>query len=228
MEQCFVPTENVGRFDEICAELESRDSLIGPSLGMVIGPAGRGKSEAAKHHAALGNALYLPPMNVRSPLAVLREITFDLCAQKPGRIESCLEVIGSEMIRDRRLVIIDEADLLEMHILEMLRNVNERYACPMLLVGEDALKAKILSRRRLASRIRVEMTFGPVVQADIAVFLRRALKQDLGPDGTAMIQRCCKGDWRPVLTLTAKIDRAMAASGLKSIPIDLIKELTRE
>ena len=47
----FIATGNTTRFDDLCAELANPASLIGPSLAMVTGPAGRGKSEAAKHYA---------------------------------------------------------------------------------------------------------------------------------------------------------------------------------
>ena len=42
----FITTENVIRFDGICQELEDPISRIGPSLAMVTSPAGRGKTEA--------------------------------------------------------------------------------------------------------------------------------------------------------------------------------------
>ena len=84
----LLETENAKRFNDICAELESGDSLVGPSLAMVTSPAGRGKTEAAKHYATLGRSIYLPPMNVRSPLMLLREITFELNTSRPAESSS--------------------------------------------------------------------------------------------------------------------------------------------
>lgn len=229
MKRAFLATGNVNRFDDICLELENPESRIGASMAMVTGPAGRGKSEAAKHYAANSDAVYIPPMNVASPLGLLREITFDLCKVKPGRIEGCLNVIGSEMNSYRRLVIIDEADLLQMRLLEMLRNVNERYSCPVLLIGEEELEEKIAPRRRLSSRVRRGLEFEPVAQPDIVLFFRNALGLDITSDPkiTALIHRFCRGDWRPVLTMAVDIERAMKASGLKSIPVGLVEDIIR-
>lgn len=227
MKNAFIDTANVQKFNSICSELENPTSLIGPSLGMVTGPAGRGKSEAAKHFATHTSAIYIPPMNVRTPNMVLREITFELCKQKPGRGETCLNLIGDEMGKERRLIIIDEADLLPMAILEMLRNINERFACPILLIGEDELKGKVASRRRISSRIRRSMEFSAVTQPDIAVFFKRSLDVKLTPEITSEILKHSRGDWRPVLTTAIGIERAMNASGISEITTELVKDVTR-
>lgn len=220
MENVFLATDNVELFNSICAELEDPMSMVGPSLAMVTGPAGRGKSEAAKRYATQTQAVYIPPMNVTSPMMLLREITFDLCKVKPGRIEGCLDVIGSEMGKLRRLVIVDEADLLPLIILEMLRNVNERHSCPILLIGEEGLKGRIASRRRLSSRVRRRMDFAPVASPDIVLFFRKAMRVNVSPSSTALIHKKSGGDWRPVLTVAADIERAMRASGIEGDPPD--------
>jgi len=222
----FIQTQNITKFNDICAELEDPQSLIGPSLAMVTGPAGRGKSEAAKQYAARGTAIYLPPLNIRSAPMLLREITFELCKVRPGRSETCLTIIGDEMGKDRRLIIIDEADLLAMQVLEMLRNLNERHSCPVLLIGEEGMKGKIESRRRLSSRIRRKMEFAPLTQPDIVLFLRKALDIKPAPEVVTALHKHSNGDWRPVLTASIAIERAMRASGLTEVSIDLVKEVT--
>jgi DNA transposition AAA+ family ATPase len=222
MKAIFLDTNNVQAFNAICVELESEESLVGPSLAMVTSPAGRGKTEACRHYAAQSQAVYLAPMNVRSPLMLLREITFELNTSRPGRIELCLQVIAEEMGRERRLVIIDEADLLPMPVLEMIRNLNDRYGCPILLIGEDDLKGRLASRRRLASRIRRRMQFEPIQTSDVSLFFRKSLETALSSEATSMIRRYSQGDWRPVVTLAADIERAMIASGLKTATDELV------
>jgi DNA transposition AAA+ family ATPase len=217
----FVRTENIMRFEGMCRELESKESLIGPSLAMLTGPAGRGKSAAAERYASQTAAVYIAPMCVRTPLMVLRDICFELAALKPGRTDGCLELISDEMERNRRLVMVDEADLLEMRTLEMLRNLNERTGCPVLLIGEDGLISKVESRRRISSRLRRRMTFGPVTQADMMVFFKNALDQELSPETVKVLHRASGGDWRPILKMALDIERAMTASSLKKITTDL-------
>lgn len=225
MKQQFISTGNTRKFEEISNELISPTSLIGPSLALVTGPAGRGKTEAARHYAIHNGAIYIPPMNIRTPTMVLREIAFELSNVRPQRSDACVLLISEAMAKERRLVIVDEADLLEMKCLEMLRNLGEIAACPILLIGEAALKAKIDGRRRLFSRIRRRLDFGPINQFDIACFLRTALDVKVGPDVTSIIHRHANGDWRPVLTVAINIERSMKASNSNEITMELLRDV---
>lgn len=220
----FVETSNTREFTEIANELTDRGSLIGPSLAMITGPEGRGKSEAAKHYAVNSEAIYIPPLNIRTPVMVLRDIAFELAQVRPGHSDACLSIIGEKMERHRRLIMIDEAGGLCMAAIEMLRNINERFACPIMLIGENDLKQKVTSRGRLASRIRRRLEFGPISQSDIAFFFKQALGVKVTPDITAPIHRYCKGDWRPVLTAAIGIERAMKASGIAEITAEIVSK----
>jgi len=221
MKNEFVETDNTGKFNKICGDLESPASLIGHSMAVVTGKAGHGKTEAAKHYAVNSTAVYIPPMVGRSLPAVLREIAFELAKVRPTRGEICELVIGEEMRKDRRLVIIDEADLLATKVLEGLRNVNERYACPILLIGEEELRGQIASRRRLADRIRCSMEFGPVTRLDVAFFFSKAFSLTPDKDVCVAVQRYGKGTWRRVLKFAIAAEQAMQASGVTDITTEL-------
>ena len=227
MKNEFIETINVSKFNALCGELSDPMSLIGPSLGMVTGPAGRGKSEAAKRLAAQTDTVYIPPLNIRTPTMILREIAFELAKIRPNRSDACIMAIGDEMSKVRKLIIIDEADLLPIAVLEMLRNVSEYCASPFLFIGEDNLKNKVACRRRLASRIRRKLEFGPVTQQDIAYYFKRTLNLKITPDMTAPIARHCRGDWRPAITVAISIERAMKTSCLSEITLDLVKDVLR-
>lgn len=225
MHKVFITTNNVNKCAEMCEELQDPSSLIGPSLATISGHAGRGKTEFARYFATNSSAIYIPPMNERSSLDVLKDITFELAKVKPGRKSLCFEVIASEMAKDRRLILIDEADLLEIRTLEMLRNINERYACPVVLIGEEGLKRKILSRRRIASRIRRHVDFSPVIQPDVALFYRKAIGVEISPAITNIFHKQCAGDWRPLLVTAIAIERALHASGISAITEDLARDI---
>ncbi len=151
---------------------------------------------------------------------VLREIAFALGSVRPVRSEVCLSVIHDEMAKERRLIFIDEADLLPLRILEMLRNLNERCACSI-FIGEEGFKNKIAACRRIDSRIRRKMDFSPISQQDIGFFFKRCLDLKLPAEILTLIHRHSRGDWRPVLTTAINIERAMKASNLKQITMEL-------
>lgn len=220
----FIHTENVTKFFDLCNELSSPESMVGPSLAMVTGVAGRGKSEAAKYFAALTGAIYIPPLLIRTPVMMLREICFELCKVRPFRKEESLALISKEMSKERRLAIIDEADLIPMNMLEMLRNLNELYSFPVLLVGEDnRLASRISSRGRLASRIRRQMEFGPLTQSDVMNFFRKSISAKVSPEVCKAIHLVCTGNWRPLLTKAVAIERALRASGLAEISMEMVR-----
>jgi len=226
MKKVFVTTENTQQFDEICSELQAPD-LVGPSLALVTGRAGRGKSEAAKHYAINSNAVYILMLQDTTPVMALRNIAFELSAIKPRTTDACVEIIGAEMQKERRLILADEADLVPLKTLEMLRGINERCGCPILFLGEDDLMARVASRRRIVSRIRRRMGFGPVSQTDLILFCSESLGVKITPSVAGILHRYSKGDWRPAVTAAAAIWRAIQASGIDEVTEELIREIVK-
>jgi hypothetical protein len=221
MKHEFIETDNTIKFNKICTELEDPMSMIGPSLAIVTGQAGRGKTEAAKHYAVNSDAIYIPPMNIRTPTMILREICFELDGVRPSRSDVCLTIIGDAMAKRRRLIMIDEADLIEMKCLEMLRNVNDDYACPILLIGEDSLKGRIFSRQRAKDRTGYIMEFTPPSPENVAFYFKRNFSLILHKDVCAAIHRYGRGTFRRIVKFAINIDRAMLASNVKDISLDL-------
>lgn len=227
MEKVFVKTENYTEFADICNELVSPDSDVGPSLAMVTGRAGRGKTEAAKYYAVQSDAVYIRTLPVMSPLMVLREIAFELSGTKPYSTAKCLEAIENEAMKARTLILVDEADLVKLDVLETLRGVNERCGTPIVLIGEDELKDKVARRTRIMSRIRRKMDFGNITQADVALFFKQALHVEPENKAVSAFYRYSKGDWRPLVKIAADAERAMRASGVGEITGDMAKELVK-
>ena len=227
MKQVFVKTENFTEFAGICDELISPESAVGPSMAMVTGRAGRGKTESSRFYAVNSDAIYVRTLPVMSPLMVLREIAFELSAIRPYSTAAALSIIDEEMAKRRRIVLIDEADLIRMEVLETLRGINERCGCPVVLIGEEDLAQKVGSRRRIHSRIRRKMNFRPITQADIALFYGQSLGVEPEPKALGGLFKNCKGDWRTMVKSAADIERAMRASSLSRITHELADEVLR-
>jgi len=145
----FVKTANVKRFDTLCDELLDPEGDLTCSIGVVIGRAGRGKTKAARHYAVqYPEAVYVLFIDGFSLVDVAREIAYEIGGIRPRGFRQCLDVIDEATQQQRRLIIIDEADKMPKKYLEMLRGINERCACPVVLVGEEPLRKALESERR--------------------------------------------------------------------------------
>jgi len=223
MEPVFVKTANYVQFAEVCDELASDAGRVGPSLALIWGRAGRGKTESARYYAVQKGAVYVRTLPIMTPLAVLREIAFDLVAEKPHTTTRCVDIISHELRGKRRVILIDEADLLKMDVLETLRGINEVCSAPVVLIGEEQLPNRVAPRRRIVSRIRMRQEFGPLAQPDIAVFFKHAMKVELAPACVSALFKKSGGDWRPMLTRAIAIERAMKASDIREVTVGLIE-----
>lgn len=226
MKKVFVTTTNTQQFSELCAELQDTEGLVGPSLALVTGRAGRGKTEAARHYAVQTEAVYIRTLPVMTPAMVLREIAFELAAIKPFSSSACLDVIDAEMAKQTRLILVDEADQVSLKVLETLRGINERCGCPIVLIGEETLAGMVASRRRIVSRIRRRMVFGPLAQSDLALFYHEAVDVKISPAVAGILHRHSRGDWRPALVAAVAVERALRASDLKEVTEELAQEVT--
>ena len=167
----FVKTANVKRFDDLCDELVAPQGDLTSSIGVVMGRAGRGKTKAARHYAVQhSEAVYVLFIDGFSLVDVAREIAFEIGGIRPRTFRACLDVIDEATLQQRRLIIIDEADKMPKRYFEMLRGLNERCACPIVLVGEEPLRKALDSERRLKSRVRQMVVFEPVLLTDIAAY----------------------------------------------------------
>lgn len=225
MQEHYIMTANVKRCSDMCDELQDQGNLDGPSLATITGDAGRGKTEFAKQYATKSPHIYVPPMNKRTPTMLLREICLGLNGSMPYTMQQCMDTIERETVQARRIVFIDEADLLPVSMLEMMRNVNERYGCPVVLIGEKALKSKIGSRKRIVSRIRANVAFERVRIPELVLFYEKALGCKLSVRVAGILHESCGGDWRPLLKTAIAAKYALQANNAEEINEDLARAL---
>jgi DNA transposition AAA+ family ATPase len=140
----MVMTLSVSEFQSLAEEPSDQDGALSSSIGMAIGSAERGKTYTSKWFARNNdNAAYILYVDGFTRVQVLRDICDAVVHTRPFSMSRCITVLEEHCKYQRRLVIIDEADKCPIHILAMLRGINERYNLPILLVGEEDLKAKI-------------------------------------------------------------------------------------
>jgi len=209
------------------------DELLGPALGVemaaVLGRAGRGKTTAAERvYATNQNTVYVLYHEDWPYNELLREITFRLCNERPRFRQTCFDMIQAELAAHRRIIMVDEADRMNLKCLNVLRNVHDVCKVPVLLIGEEILARNLGRERRLISRVRSMVNFEPVSQADVMVFFKSAMDQALAPEQAVKLLKHSEGDFRKVLTAAVGAGRIMKASGIEKITDKVVDEICKK
>lgn len=224
MKDVFIPTQNFQRFEALCNEL--LDSPVGIEMAAVLGRAGRGKTTAAERIVTMNpRTAYVRFEERLSYVGLIREVAFKVAGVRPRSTQDCFEMIQEELSRLRRIILVDEADRMSLKHLNTMRDFHDVCKVPVVLIGEEPLRARLARERRLVSRTRAELRFEPVDQSDVVVFYRKALEKDLKREFAAALLRHSQGDFRNVLRDAIAIERMMTASGLKEISQALVDKV---
>lgn len=227
MKDVYVPTENFQKLQGLCEDLLR--TPLGLEMGCVIGPAGRGKTSAAERiRVQSQNVVYIRYQERLTHIGIIREMAFALGGSRPRSTDACYDMILAELSRQRRIILVDEADRMSIRHLNTLRDFHDLMRVPVVLLGEEPLKTKIHQERRLMSRVAYEMRFDPVGAGDLAVFYRMALGLTLAPKHSGVLARQSDGDFRMVVNHAIQIERRMKASGMGDVTDELIREVCGE
>jgi hypothetical protein len=109
----------------------------------------------------------------------------------------------------------------------MLRGVNERCSLPVLLVGEEGLKAKTDQVPRLRSRIRKPVVlFEEATEVDVAAYYMQAAGISIGRDIATALARHARGGFRTVVNEAGELARMANASGIRTVTEALVRQLS--
>jgi DNA transposition AAA+ family ATPase len=224
----MVMTPSVSEFQSLAGELADQDGTLTSSIGMAIGSAERGKTYTSKWFARDNdNAAYILYVDGFSLVQVLRDICDAVAHTRPYSMSKCIMVLEEHCKYQRRLVIVDEADKCPIRLLEMLRGVNERCSLPILLVGEEGLKAKTDQVPRLRSRIRKPVVlFEEATEVDVAAYYMQAAGISIGKELATALARHARGGFRTIVNEAGELARMANASGIKTVTEALVRQLT--
>ncbi|RLC25053.1 MAG: hypothetical protein DRH56_06060 [Deltaproteobacteria bacterium] len=226
MRDVFISTQNYQRFEDVFNDLAA--NRYGVDMAAVIGRAGRGKTTAGERLATqFPDAIYVRPLDFGSPVAVLREVAFVLGGVRPRNTTACYDVLKAELTPNHSAIIVDEADRLGLKHLNVLRDISDHFTIPVILVGEEPLAGKLRQERRLHSRLRDTVAFGPITPSDVLYFYRKSLSQAITPDQSRKLARHAEGDFRLVIKDALRAERILAASGLREINDQVVEEVCK-
>jgi hypothetical protein len=223
----FIETRNVMDFRQKVRALE--DYSGEPGFALVFGQAGRGKTETARNYHAINGGIFLRVMQGWSQCSFLQELCFQVCGVRPRSSAACKGKIIEALDAMPQTLFVDEADRLHVDRVEDLRDIFDLTSSPVVLIGEQELRGLLSTRRRIWSRVKQVVEFGPVAEEDVAILGDEAAGLDIAPEACSQIVRLADGDFRLVwsfirqLELTAKthetqrIDSALVARVAKQV-----------
>lgn len=236
MKHVFLETENVRRFREVLWILEDTERGQ-PGICVAWGQAGRGKTVCGKEYAVRTGAVYLRVMEDWTPRAMLAALCRELNGSEPSSVERCKRIACDEIERQKKTVLVDEADRLNIGQVEHFRDIHDVTGAPIVLIGEEHLFPTLSARRRLWSRVTQTVEFKPITIEDIVLFGLKAADLRIDPEAARRIAGRSGGDFRLVWTDVQALEqmaRAAAApaatppcktAGGKSIDLGMVEAL---
>jgi SpoVK/Ycf46/Vps4 family AAA+-type ATPase len=203
--------------------LECQDAGDGsPRLGLFYGPSGYGKSVAAATVAARLGGAYVVAKSIWTQRSLLEAIAAELGITRLERTgPRLLEQIVDQLLREPQPLIIDEMDhLVKKQSVEIIRDIHDAARVPVLMIGEEALPAKLKAWERFDNRILIATPAQPSSIGD-ALLLRDFYcpRVAVADDLVAAIVDVTKGVTRRIVTNLQAVQAAATAEGLGSMDL---------
>ncbi|MCJ2050867.1 AAA family ATPase [Methylobacterium sp. J-070] len=146
--------QNVRMMMALVRKLQGRRPHL-PNIGVMHGPSGYGKSQAAIYAQNKSNAVRVEVGDSWTRRTLMKAILVELGVTPRGTVadmvERAVELLGEEI--DRPLMI-DEADkLVDKGMIELVREIAECSQAPVILIGEEALPSKLVKVERVHNRV---------------------------------------------------------------------------
>jgi len=203
--------------------LDCQDAGDGsPRLALLYGPSGYGKSVAAAHIAAHFRAAYVEAKSIWTQRTLLEAIAHELGIAKLERTgPRLLAQIIDHLLYDPVPIIVDEMDhLVKKQSVEIIRDIHDAARVPILMIGEEALPAKLKAWDRFDNRILVATPAQPSSIED-ALLLRDhyCTRAHVADDLVEAITAVTKGVTRRIVVNLQKAQTAAIAEGAARIDL---------
>lgn len=250
----FVVTKEYRRFLEFC-EACRRSRRIGICWGV----AGVGKSLSARHYGQWDDfephipcsvqwdlpisegwskcetAIYTPAVTC-TPSRVTQEVV-ELCRSVNYIEKAIRKVRGTrDRVGEGILLIVDEADRLNMKSVEVIRDLSDRNRMGVVFIGMPGIEKKLSRYGQLYSRVRFVHEYKELSREELRHILEEKWSQlgmsltvgdFLDEEAVGAIVRITGGNFRVLETLLSEIERLLEVNEMKMVSKEVV-ELARE
>lgn len=222
----FIETDNVVAFRAAVALAEDTEHGR-PGMLMAFGEAGRGKTLAALNAHAENGGVYLRVWENWTQAAFLQAMCFEVDGSRPHGANRCKIRIVEALGEEPRTIYIDEADRLPTGRLEDLRDIHDETGCPICLIGELGLPARVKARSRIDDRIPSEfrIAFAPISTQDISLYAMEAADLKLSGKACKVIHRLSRGNFRRAHNLILSLEQMARAAQTGAVDESMAQRL---
>jgi hypothetical protein len=160
-----------------------------------------------------------------TPRAMLAELCRQLNGSEPRTVDRAKRTAAESLEKRPRTILVDEADRLNIDLVEHFRDVHDMVGVPVVLIGEERLFPTINARRRIWSRVMQTVEFGPITCEDILLFALEAATLRLDPDAAEKIGTRAGGDFRLVWAHIHALEQMARAAGTKNVDAKMVEAL---
>lgn len=223
----FIHTANVTSFRQKIHYIEDMEHGE-PGFALVRGQAGRGKTETTRHYHAEFGGVFFRVLQGMTQASFLQELCFRLRQLRPRSAAACKAAIIDALDREPMTIFVDEADRLHVDRIEDLRDIHDETGAPVVLIGEAELNGLLGERRRIWSRVKQVVDFGPVDEEDVAMLGDEAAGLIIGPEACARIVRHADGDFRLVWSLLGHLERLAKAHESEHVDAKMVAQVAKK
>lgn len=163
-------------------EFAARYAHTNNGISLIYGAAGAGKTTALKHYAENNTGVVYVTANAstRTARAVMYLLLEAMGAKPQGTEFILMRSLVSRLKGTNRLVIIDEADHLNFHALQAVRNLNDEAGVGIVFSGNDIIKTQMYGRGSLQfDQLRTRVGCEKLVSNSYSTEEMRALFTDV-------------------------------------------------
>ena len=227
MKKTFIKTKNVKRFVALMDELQKLPPNI-PKLALVYGDHGLGKSQAIQWWADKNDSVYVRATQGMTSRWLLSEIAEELGENPYWHTQETFELIEKYLRQHPKVIIVDEIDyLIEKHTVETLRDLHDRTACPIVLVGMGAADKKLARYPHLVDRLYKTLKFEQFNAEDIREIIANLTEVNFTDDGINYLATRTN-QFRQLVKLINKIEKLSKTNKIQEIDEYTLKGLLNE
>ena len=137
-----------------------------PGIAVMYGPSGFGKSVAATVSCAEYDAIYIEVGASWTRRVLIESLATELGVKLEKRLDETVKGIQFELAVSRRIVLVDESDILiARDLIEFVRELHMKSGAAFVLIGEESFPAKLARIERVHNRVLIWVPAQPATLA---------------------------------------------------------------